>query len=48
MYMAIAIFFILTVTAMIVYGTHYECEHFDDNHKKKTRKRAKARVRAGK
>lgn len=44
MYMAIAIFFILVITAMIVYGSHYECEHFDGNHKpKKNRKKSLGR-----
>lgn len=32
MYMAIAIFFILAITAVLVFGSHYECEHFDENH----------------
>jgi len=38
MYMAIAIFFILAITAIIAYGTYYECEHFEENHKKSIRK----------
>ena len=46
MYMAIAIFFILTITAMIAYGTHYECEHFEENHKSKKRKKARVRLKA--
>lgn len=41
MYMAIAIFFILVITAMLVYGAHYECEHFDENHMKKKIKKKK-------
>lgn len=42
MYMAIAIFFILAITAIIAYAAHYECEHFDENHKVKKLKRVKA------
>ena len=43
MYMAIAIFFILAITGMIVFATHYECEHFEENHKAKRRRKTKAK-----
>jgi hypothetical protein len=44
--MAIAIIFIIAITAMIAYATHYECEHFEENHKKKKRTKSKAKKAA--
>jgi hypothetical protein len=41
MYMAIAVFFILAITAILSFGAHYECEHFDKNHGIRRRKRHK-------
>jgi len=46
MYMAIAVIFILAITAMIVYATHYECEHFEENHKSKKPKKSKSKAKA--
>ncbi len=43
MYMVIAIFFILAITAIIAYAAHYECEHFEENHNVKKLKKVKAK-----
>lgn len=32
MYMAIAVFFVLLITVLLVLGAYYECKHFDENH----------------
>lgn len=38
MYMAIAVLFVLAITAFISYVAHYECEHSDEYHGWKRRK----------
>lgn len=45
MYIAIAVFFVLFITSVLVFGSHYECEHFAENHKKKRTRHARVKVR---